>query len=216
MKTRRLVDGILIRSTLDDDFGILHTHATSINTFSPKFYIPEGELWIDHRFKDEVDFFMKAEAFALPDPTASYQTIRTAMKETFCKRGKIPSYVVTRLKNTEGIDICMVDGSIVRNYLDPEFIFGGHHFVYEYIPINEIWIEIKTDPQEVPYILEHERVERTHMQQGMSYDSAHEYATVADKILRRKDGYAYPGEENYPWRGLTNEQIITHYYVTTN
>ena len=111
-----------------------------------------------------------------------------------------------------------VGGGVSRGHLDPEFIFGGHDLVYpDYIPRGEIWLDDKTDPAELPYVLLHEMVERKLMEEGKPYHVAHEYATVADKEAKRKDAIAwYPGDPDYPWRGLLNEQIIKQHYVVQN
>ena len=105
-----------------------------------------------------------------------------------------------------------VDGSIVRRYLDPEFILGGHDLVYSYVPANTIWLDAHMDPREMPYILLHEETERRLMSQKESYDFAHEIATVTDKEARRRGCKAkYPGDADYPWRGLSNQEILKKY-----
>ncbi|MBI3963806.1 MAG: hypothetical protein HY341_02290 [Candidatus Kerfeldbacteria bacterium] len=84
---------------------------------------------------------------------------------------------------------------LVRQYLDPDFIFGGHALVYSYIPSGELWLDALQDPREAPYHLLHERTEYTLMRKGVPYDSAHDLATAADKAERRKDGIGrYPGD----------------------
>lgn len=209
------VDGMRIRCTLDDDFAVLHTHNHKISSYSPKFYIPEGEIWVDHRFRDETDFFMKLEEYPAPSAELSYDEIRARMKQELRLKGNPPNMVLKRTTTDEGLNICLVDGALVRQYLDPEFVFGGHHFVYNYIPLAEVWIDSAIDPREIPYIIEHELVERDHMSEGIHYDIAHEFATVADKKMRRADGFAYSGDANYPWRGLSNQEIIQQFYVVS-
>jgi hypothetical protein len=70
------------------------------------------------------------------------------------------------------------------------------------------------DPAEVQYMQLHEEYERNLMQGGKSYDVAHDFAIVADKELRRDNGDgAYPGDANYPWWGLSNEELAKEYYI---
>ncbi len=191
----RYVNGFLIRNTLDDDFGIIHEPTQDISHFATKFYIPEGEVWIDHCFKDEEKFLLDLESYKVSGEPA-------------------PNYVI-KSEMIDGLNVKDVDGALVRQYLDPEFIFGGHDLVYpSYIPAGEIWLDNKMDPSEREFILLHEQVERELMSKGKSYDVAHEFATVSDKELRRARGVGcYPGDANYPWRDLSNEEIIKKYYA---
>lgn len=209
----RFVDGFLIRNTLDDDFGIFHTHSNAISSFSPKFYIPKGEVWIDARYKDEKDFLLEMDVFLTANEKLPYAKLRTLAKKYFRPQGTMPKYI-QHTKRRGRLTIRLVDGSVIRRYLDPEFILGGHDLVYRYIPKNEIWLDAKMDSRETPYILHHEEVERELMAKGKSYDVAHEYATVADKEMRRRDGVGkYPGDARYPWSNLEDKHIIRKYFV---
>lgn len=87
---------------------------------------------------------------------------------------------------------------MVRQYIDPEFVFGGHEFVYSYIPHNEIWLDGLQNPREIPYTLLHEMIELKQMKAGMTYDQAHDIATAFDKAHRRADGVGcYPADTGY-------------------
>jgi hypothetical protein len=142
----------------------------------------------------------------------SYHKLRAHLKKELCIKGGIPSFK----KTPTGSDpaIVLVDGSVVRRYFDPDFIFGGHGYVYDYIPKNEIWLDDKMNPQEIPYIEKHERIERQLMQDGATYDEAHDIATAHDKRLRRAMlGTCYPGDQHYPWYGTSNEEVLRTFYV---
>lgn len=208
------VDGFKIRNFIDDDFGVIHGHSEDICEFFPKFYIPEGEIWLDWRYLDECDFLYKEMVFVPTTPAPSSGEMRAAIKKELCLPGPVPEIAVKKEKEGS-LTIVTVDGKNVRAYLDPEFILGGHEFVYDYIPKGEIWIDAKTDPAEIPYILLHETVERELMIKGKSYDMAHEYATIADKEERRaKAGAKYPGDIDYPWYGKENGEIISNITVS--
>ena len=208
------VDGFAIRNSLDVDFTALHRHSTNIGSYSPKFYIPEGEVWIDQILKDEADFLMAVDAFI--DPAAkglSYEELRDEARIKFRTEGDMPEHVV-RSEEREGITVRYIDGKIVRNYLDPEFVMGGHDLVYDYIPDGEIWIDAKVDPVEALFVLCHEIVERDHMKKGKSYEVAHEHGSVVEREMRRKVGEAhYPGDDEYTWFADSNETIIKEHYA---
>ncbi|MEK7606592.1 MAG: hypothetical protein AAB444_00095 [Patescibacteria group bacterium] len=209
----RFVDGFLIRNTLDDDFGIFHAHSSAIASFSPKFYIPKGEIWIDARYKDEKDFLLELDVFMRANEKLPYSKLRALAKKHFRPQGALPKYV-QHTKRRGKLTVRMVDGIVIRRYFDPEFILGGHDLVYRYILKNEIWLDAKMDPHEISYILHHEEVERELMAKGKSYDMAHEYATVADKEMRRKHGVGkYPGDASYTRGNLADKNIIRKYFV---
>ncbi len=213
----RLVDSFAIRQFLDPDFGILQTRLENTLTFSSKWYIPEGEWWCDWRFADETDFLLAVDrARLIFEKTATPSRSRTEMIRRFTEPGQCPNFVIkySRYKN---LRVAQVNGSIVRRYIDPQFIIGGHDIVYPYIPKNEIWIDDKLDPRDIPHVLVHESFERDLMRKGKSYDVAHDWATAAEKESRRAKGGTYPGDENFPdaYRNM-KKFITTVIYVKRN
>lgn len=209
----RLVDAFRIRQTLDPDFSSFHSHSMGINKYyMPKYYIPEGEWWLDHRLKDEKDFFLMLESIERPKHIAPGTMFRMYLAKRLIKSGPVPDFVERREWHLT-FRLVIVDGSILRQYVDPEFSQGGHHLVYSYIPKGEVWIEKAVRPKELPSVLNHELVERRYMARGKSYDTAHEYATAAEKDFRRQHGGFYPMEDYYPWSKLTDKQIRERYYV---
>jgi hypothetical protein len=41
----------------------------------------------------------------------------------------------------DGTKIYVISGKAVRDIVNADFVEGGHGYVYDYIPKNEIWIE---------------------------------------------------------------------------
>jgi len=200
----KLVDGFKIRNTLDPEFGIFHHQ---------KFYIPEGEGWLDYHYQEELDFLKRVEEIAPPAGSTTLTEWREYIKKTICLPPPVPEFILPR-ENREGQTLVMINGRIVRQYLDPEFILGGHDLVYPYILKGEIWLDANLDAAEIPYIFRHEVVERQYMAQGKSYDIAHDYATAAEKDLRRTQlKTRYPLDDDYPWRDRTNQELANEYYV---
>lgn len=205
----RFVDSFAIRQFLDPDFGILQTRLTNTLAFSSKWYIPEKEWWCDLRFADEADFLLAVDhaRFTL-EKTASPSRSRREIMRRFTESGHCPNFVI-KYSRHKNLRIAQVDGSIVRRYIDPQFIIGGHDIVYPYIPKNEIWIDAKLDPRDIPHVLVHESLERDLMRKGKSYDVAHDWATAAEKESRRKCGGTYPGDENFPDAYRNMKKFIT-------
>lgn len=210
---RVFVDGFKVRNTLEVDFNILGRRSLSIAVDTPKFWIPEGEVWIDHRFRDESDFLIRVATFITPTKESGYRSLRALAKEEFCDLSPNGKHVL-RIEKKGELAVVYVDGEIVRRTFDPEFVMGGHSLVYDYIPEKELWIDAKLEEAELPFILEHEEGEYNLMKEGSTYESAHDLVTVVEKNNRRKLlGTLYPGDEGYPWEGLSNEEIIKKHYV---
>lgn len=209
-----LVDGHMVRQFLDTDFNIIHQSSTAPNIFSPKFYIPEDEIWLDHRFADEVEFLLQTDRAIDEIHAKSRAELIAILKQKGLIPSDPPPPFVIRRETRDALTICFVDGKIVRNYIDTEFVLGGHDLIYPfYIPPNEIWIEEKMDPREIPFVLTHEWEERKLMSAGATYDAAHEYALVMERMHRRREGAAYPGERNYTFYDLPQQEILKKFYV---
>ena len=214
----RLVDGFKIRSMLDSDFGIFHPHSTSASLFCPKYYIPDGEWWLDERFRHEKDFLIKAEnlEFTRPASIRREPTRRLYVKQRMIERGKTPEFILKK-ERRRGMQVMIVDGSIVRRHIDPEYVFGGHDLVYSYIPKGQIWLEHCMNPKEIPFVFEHEFIERALMAKGKNYDNAHEYATIADREARRRLGIGcFPGDAKYLSARVPNTILIKKFYVKSS
>ena len=217
------INGFKIRQTLDTDFTLCHSRSTDCTNYAPKFYIPEGELWFDAHFKDEEKFVLEVETYEFENieelkkknkDSSFVDKQRWFRIEKFVKKEPLPNFVEKEEQKDE-LTIKYINGSVVRQYLDPEFVFGGHDLVYSYIPKNEIWIDNKMEPKELPHILIHEAIERKLMAEGKLYDTAHEYANTYERDSRRAAGGIYPGDPSYPseW---TKESVIQNYYVAGN
>jgi len=190
------VDGYKIRQTLDTDFNVIHRHEDNPTRYSPKFYIPRGQIWIDNKFKSETKSLVKAEKFWFEAKGMTYQAARKKLCRDFTQKGTPPNFIgKTQKKN--GLTVHFVDGSTVRRFLDPRFVCGGHDKVYDYVPRNQVWIDALMNRRDLPHVLLHEITERRLMAKGMSYEAAHEFATAEERLSRRKAGGRYPGDEGY-------------------
>jgi hypothetical protein len=82
--------------------------------------------------------------------------------------------------------IWLVDGKKVREHCNIDFTLGGHGYVYEFIPEDEIWIDDDTAEDEILYVLMHEMHERSLMQEGTIYEDAHNQASAVELLCREK------------------------------
>ncbi len=193
-KRIRWVDGFRVRNSYPD-FDLVESDATSGDWrdghVSP--YIPKGEIWIDRRFRSEKAFLLKVHAFENKRRNRPYDEVRDEMKRRLCRHGTPPPYEVRR-ERRQGLTVIYVRGDIVRQWIDPAFIFGGHDLIYPYIPRGEVWIDIRQDPREIRFTLGHELHEREKMRRLLrrgidrkkAYAIAHKSATDIERELRNR------------------------------
>jgi hypothetical protein len=182
-----VVDGAYIRSRIDEEFTNFGQHYRYP-------YIPVNELWIDREAEhEERQFFIdhllveyQLMAKGIPYEKALAEADRVERKERrrsgdvtrLTQHGrKLPDGrdVHERLwkKLENGLSIWIVNGRLVRSVFDIDFTEGGHDYVYEFVPENEVWIDDAVIEPERGYVLLHELHERNLMASGWSYGKAH-------------------------------------------
>lgn len=180
----KFVDGFKIRNTIDPYFG---GHYTS--DYAP--YIPHDEIWVEDYLKLEINLILsmvKTEKKFFKG-RKSFAELRAYLKAKAQKKGTPPHFILRKRRKGK-ILVVYVDGAMVRTYLDPYFVAGGHDLAYDYIPKNEVWIDAKNYPEDQPFVLVHELFERDLMAKGRDYNSAHDFAIAEEKHHRRRAGVA--------------------------
>ncbi len=181
------VDGSYIRTKIDEEFTNYGQH------YNFK-YIPEDEFWLDQEASpDELKFFidhllvehqlMKKgvpydEALEAADKKEMAERRRAGDVKKMTKGGKLPDakqvHIRVWKKLESPVSVWIVDGRLVRSVFDVDFTEGGHDYVYEFVPQNEVWIDNDLVEAERPFVLLHELHERNLMSQGWDYDRAHD------------------------------------------
>jgi hypothetical protein len=91
----------------------------------------------------------------------------------------------------EGQHVWIVDGSVIRREVYPEFLYGGNPQRYRYIPPGQIWVDNAIAADEYSYTVAHELYERALMaRKGMTYAEAHDSALALERRLRDRDWHA--------------------------
>jgi hypothetical protein len=183
-----IVDGSYIRGHIDEEFTNFGQHYAFP-------YIPIDELWVDKEAEhDERRFFIdhlltehRLMAKGMPYDKALDEANREEHKERrragdlsrLTHHGqKLPDGkdVHERLwkKMENGVSVWIVNGRLVRSAFDIDFTQGGHDYVYEFVPQNEVWIDDAIEEKERGYVLLHELHERNLMATGWSYNKAHD------------------------------------------
>jgi hypothetical protein len=182
-----IVDGSYIRSHIDEEFTNFGQHYRYP-------YIPKNELWIDQQAgHDERPFFIEhllaeyelmakgvpyEEALTEADRVERRERRRAGDLRRVTHHGReLPDSRAVRerlwkaLEN--GLNVWIVNGRLVRSVFDIDFTAGGHDYVYEFVPQNEVWIDDAIEEAERSFVLLHELHERNLMAKGMPYSNAH-------------------------------------------
>ena len=86
---------------------------------------------------------------------------------------------------TNSVDVWIIDGRLVRSGLFIDFVHGGHGYVYDFIPKEEVWLDDDLVQEELPFVLIHELHERNLMKgKSWGYAKAHESASKLEWKLR--------------------------------
>lgn len=192
-----IVDGTYVRTHLDEEFTNYGQH------YGFK-CIPKDEFWLDKEAQeDEQSFFIDhlLIEYRLMAKGVSYDNaLEAADKQEMTERKKAgdvkkltpggnlpdPVKVHVRLwkKLENGISVWIINGRLVRSVFDVDFTEGGHDYVYEFVPENEIWIDNDLEEAERPYVLLHELHERNLMAKGWTYSKAHEDSSKIEYYCR--------------------------------
>ncbi len=192
-----IVDGVYVRTHLNEEFTNFGQHYA----FD---FIPENEFWLDKEVvNDEQQFFidhllvehkLMSEgisydgALEIADSIEMAERIKTGDMDRLTKQGDLPDpeMVHERLwkKLDSGVSVWIINGRLVRSGFDVDFTEGGHDYVYEFIPENEVWIDNDLAQEERLYILLHELHERNLMANGWTYEKAHEDSSKVENFYR--------------------------------
>ena len=208
-----IVDGAYIRGNIDEEF-------TNFGQHYRYSYIPENELWIDREAaNDERRFFIDhlltehrlmkqgmSYDKALPEADREERKerrragdLKQAMHggKTMPQGKEVHERLWKKLEN--GVSVWIVNGRLVRSVFDIDFTAGGHDYVYEFVPENEVWIDNDIVEAERGYVLLHELHERNLMSKGMAYDEAHAAASRLEYRCRHHPDELHDALTNEGW-----------------
>ncbi len=166
--------------------------------------IPEGEIWIAKRSDKPERVYYVDEALkrihylkAGDTPKKSYEK---AIEWSKAHRGKTEGEYLKKVERKGTVHkkyiadigkykVYSIDARAVRDLYKVDFVEGGHGYVYDFIPKDEIWIESDIDKKEIKYILKHEYTELKLMRdKNMPYEEAHKKAAEVEYEDRMRDG----------------------------
>lgn len=192
-----IVDGNYIRTNIDDQFTNFGQHYR----FS---FIPELEFWLDEEAApDEMQFYIThlliehrmmangssyEDAITKADEAESAERNKVKISKNIKTNKLLPQNseihirILRKIKNN--VVVWLINGRLVRNALDIDFTEGGHEYVYDYVPKDEVWIDNDLKMHEMDFVLLHELYERNLMKDGMSYNQAHARASKIETFCR--------------------------------
>lgn len=205
------VDGEYIRTKIGKDFNNYgHQHM-----YHHRFpFIPKNEIWIDKEMAPgETNYYIEncvttrllmRQGFSYSDAVyrAGLKEKKERAKSELAQKTKaekekihtIPPELYKKLLKTYSsrpIETWVVNGEIVRDLYLVDFTEGGHHFVYGFVPKNQIWVDDDVKSRERKFVIFHELHERALMAKGMDYLPAHELSWRAEKRARRFPALTY-------------------------
>ncbi|MBI2414556.1 hypothetical protein HYV31_01775 [candidate division WWE3 bacterium] len=195
------VDGRFIRDNINREFTNFGQHFRFP-------FIPKYEFWIDKEYDPgEERFFVVhllrewhlmslGSSYDDAIGKADYIEKKERAKSNLFKKAKtekvekhqIPKeiYVKKLLEYSKGIDVWVVNGEVVRDVYFIDFTEGGHHFIYSWVPRNEVWIDDDLSDAERPFVILHELHERFLMSAGLDYSKAHLSSSIIEYKCRRE------------------------------
>jgi len=208
-----VVDGSYIRGHIDEEFTNFGQH------YRYK-YIPANEFWIDHEAKnDERRFFIDHlltehrlmakgmsydKALEEADRVERRERRRAGDVSRLTHRGQqlpqghdVHERLWKKLENE--LSVWIVNGRLVRSVFDIDFTAGGHDYVYEFVPENEVWIDNDIEESERGYVLVHELHERNRMSQGLPYSKAHAESSKLEYHCRHHPDELHDALETEGW-----------------
>ncbi len=100
-----------------------------------------------------------------------------------------------KIQLPDGTRVMVYDGSYLRNNIEVDFIGGGHHYEYDFVPEDEIWLE-NLSSEEQRFILIHEVSERLIMKyRKWGYEESHNTANFLESMFRHNHNMM----EVFPW-----------------
>ena len=171
-----IVDGFYIRNTLNREFTNFGQHFRFP-------FIPKYEFWIDKENLTHEEYFyishMLTEWFLMAagvdydsaiskaDAAELRERKKTSLlNKVLDEKAESPKAVVKEVYETQVekyhdvLDLWIVNGEVVRGLYFIDFTEGGHHFVYKFVPVSEVWIDGDLSQEEMPYVILHELHER--------------------------------------------------------
>lgn len=206
------IDGEKLRAEKDIEF-------TNFGVYPDFDYIPKNELWMDKEaHPDERQFFIDHMLTQWKYLHKGYDNdiaLDKAYKKEASERKKAgdkdkvfgkdgsphPDKVhVKKLGDTtDGLEVYLVNGRLVRSAFFIDFVDGGHHIIYPWVPEKEVWIDDDLRDTEWPYVLLHELHERRLMAKGWSYARAHHSASKIEFFCHHHPDHLPSELKNLGW-----------------
>jgi len=196
------VDGEYIRNKVNREFTNFGQHYS----FD---FIPTKEFWIDKQHgADETDFFINHmivewnmmrngskydDALTVADTLEKRERSKSDLIKKLEKKvssisAQVPKEVYKeKLEKFKGVEVWVVSGEAVRGLYFIDFTEGGHHFVYDFIPLNEVWIDDDLSSKERDFVILHELHERYLMSTEMDYNHAHRSSSIVEYKCRTNE-----------------------------
>lgn len=196
-----LCDGQKIRNNIHPDFVCVGADDTTfVRTNFP--WLPKNAILLDQNFREHANYFVDLiDTYWKLEGSKYYEKREQRRKKVLKINGHRPfrQFITKEVKNRNGFTYVVFDGIAVRQFEDEEAQIGVNGFAYpEWVPKNILGVEKHIKKNEWKYVWQHEETEAKKMKRSkVPYDWAHDWATVDEMNLRRKDGAVYPRDRDF-------------------
>jgi hypothetical protein len=157
--------------------------------------IPENEGWIEDSIsRDELPYVIYGLVVGM-----LHDDYKTGIRAEKAERSKAlpskhgpygkPDQEIYQLDLgiISGVRFYLINAEAVRDQYKVDFCLGGNHGAYDWVPTDEIWLDIAIHKSELPFVALHEFFERAEiLDNGHNYNDAHKKASALEWKARER------------------------------
>lgn len=94
---------------------------------------------------------------------------------------------IKKIKNVNNYEIWLVDGSYIRKNINENFVEYDHHWNHDFVPKNELWIDVETNSDERKFFIDHMLTEAGLIKTGENVEKIIKKADIAERKERETE-----------------------------
>ncbi len=94
---------------------------------------------------------------------------------------------IRKYQTIAGFDVWIVNGAYIRENIDDDFTNYSHHYKFNFIPENELWIDKNSKEGEIPFYIDSMIYLIQSVKSGKTYEESIKISDKVEKRERAKD-----------------------------